>query len=60
MSAVDRVLHVMAEMDERDREVVAGLVRMFAAGDRTGIDAVQAALDAGDLERMRRLVGVRR
>ncbi len=56
MSAIDRVLHVMAEMDERDRQVIADLAQMFEAGDRAGIDAVQAALDAGDVERVRELV----
>ncbi len=56
MTAVDDVLALMAEMDERDQEVVANLAQMFAAGDRTRIDAVQAALDAGDVERVRQLV----
>ncbi len=56
MTAVDDVLALMAEMDERDQEVVASLAQMFAAGDRTGIDAVQAALDAGQVEQVRQLV----
>ncbi len=56
MNAIDRVLALMAEMPEQDRQVIADLVHLFAVGDRTRIDAVQAALVAGDIDRVRELV----
>ncbi len=55
-AAVDRVITAMSRMDEQDRKVIASLARLFAAEDRARIEAVQAALDAGDVERVRELV----
>ncbi len=56
MSAIDDVITVMTGLPERDRQVIADLVHLFAVGDRTRIDAVQAALDCGDAERVRQLL----